>query len=89
MRTAKTVCVTIPPDLLKKAQRVATREHRTMSELVREALRRYMAAGWEGKPEKDKRGEPDQSEAEAGVLHSFRMATPLKQAVVQNTKDKG
>ncbi len=42
MRTAKTVSVTLPPDLLLKAQDLAQREHRTMSELIREALRRYM-----------------------------------------------
>lgn len=43
MRTAKTVSITLPPDLLVKAQELAVREHRTMSELFREALRRYMA----------------------------------------------
>jgi predicted transcriptional regulator len=43
MRTAKTVSITLPPDLLMKAQELALREHRTMSELFREALRRYMA----------------------------------------------
>jgi metal-responsive CopG/Arc/MetJ family transcriptional regulator len=43
MRTAKTVSITLPPDLLVKAQTFAQREHRTMSELFREALRRYMA----------------------------------------------
>ena len=42
MRTAKTISITLPPDLLDKAQEVAQREHRTMSELFREALRRYM-----------------------------------------------
>ena len=42
MRTAKTVSITLPPDLLVKAQELAEREHRTMSELFREALRRYM-----------------------------------------------
>lgn len=42
MRTAKTVSITLPPDLLTKAQELAEREHRTMSELFREALRRYM-----------------------------------------------
>ena len=42
MRTAKTVSITLPPDLLLKAQEIAEREHRTMSELFREALRRYM-----------------------------------------------
>jgi CopG family transcriptional regulator / antitoxin EndoAI len=49
MRTAKTVSITLPPDLLVKAQELAQREHRTMSELFREALRRYMAgdAQWD------------------------------------------
>jgi metal-responsive CopG/Arc/MetJ family transcriptional regulator len=49
MRTAKTVSITLPPDLLIKAQELASREHRTMSELFREALRRYMRADaqWE------------------------------------------
>lgn len=43
MRTAKTVSITLPPDLLVMAQALAQKEHRTMSELFREALRRYMA----------------------------------------------
>jgi len=43
MRIAKTVSITLPPDLLVKAQEVAVREHRTMSELFREALRRYIS----------------------------------------------
>lgn len=49
MRVAKTVSITLPPDLLEKAQEVAQREHRTMSELFREALRRYMTTDpeWE------------------------------------------
>jgi len=50
MRIAKTVSITLPPDLLAKAQELAQREHRTMSELFREALRRYMQGGdatWE------------------------------------------
>jgi metal-responsive CopG/Arc/MetJ family transcriptional regulator len=47
MRTAKTVSITLPPDLLLKAQAVAQREHRTMSELFREALRRYMTGDQE------------------------------------------
>jgi metal-responsive CopG/Arc/MetJ family transcriptional regulator len=42
MRVAKTISITLPPDLLVKAQELAQREHRTMSELFREALRRYM-----------------------------------------------
>lgn len=41
MRTAKTISITLSPELLDKAQELARREHRTMSELFREALRRY------------------------------------------------
>lgn len=43
MRIAKTVSITLPPELLLKAQETAQREHRTMSELMREALRHYLA----------------------------------------------
>jgi len=43
MRIAKTVSITLPPDLLVKAQELAQREHRTMSELFREALRHYVS----------------------------------------------
>jgi len=50
MRIAKTISITLPPELLAKAQELASREHRTMSELFREALRRYMKpdSEWEG-----------------------------------------
>lgn len=41
MRNAKTISITLPPELLSKARKLATREHRTISELFREALRRY------------------------------------------------
>ncbi len=42
MRTEKTVSITLPPDLLVKARALAEQEHRSMSELFGEALRRYM-----------------------------------------------
>ena len=41
MRTSKTLSVTLPPEMLARAVEIAKREHRTMSELVREALRDY------------------------------------------------
>jgi metal-responsive CopG/Arc/MetJ family transcriptional regulator len=49
MRNAKTISITLPPDLLLKAQKTAEREDRTISELFREALRRYITADpeWE------------------------------------------
>jgi len=42
MRTRKLITVSLPPPLLKKAERVAKQENRTKSELVREALRFYV-----------------------------------------------
>ena len=49
MRTAKTISITLSPDLFIKAQKTAEREDRTISELFREALRRYITADpeWE------------------------------------------
>ena len=41
MRTTKTLSITLPPEMLARAAEMARREHRTMSELVREALREY------------------------------------------------
>jgi metal-responsive CopG/Arc/MetJ family transcriptional regulator len=49
MRTAKTISITLPRELLTKAQELAAREHRTMSELFREALRCYMQTDAEWK----------------------------------------
>src|SRR5437660_12403652 len=41
MRTAKFVTISLPAEQLKTAERIARKENRTMSELFREALRRY------------------------------------------------
>lgn len=48
MQNAKTISITLPPELLLKAQELARREDRTMSELFKEALFRYIAmdANW-------------------------------------------
>jgi Arc/MetJ-type ribon-helix-helix transcriptional regulator len=43
MRTTKTISISIPPGQLKEMTRTARRENRTMSELIREAYRRYVA----------------------------------------------
>jgi CopG family transcriptional regulator/antitoxin EndoAI len=42
MRTTKILSLSIPPELLRQAERVAKEEGRTKSELFREALRRYV-----------------------------------------------
>ena len=41
MRTTRVVSITMPPPLFEEVQALAKQENRTMSELVREALRRY------------------------------------------------
>lgn len=46
MRTTKTLSVTLPPEMLIRAARLAKKENRTMSELVREALRQYERQRW-------------------------------------------
>ena len=43
MRVTKTWTISLPPAMSELAQEFATREHRTKTELVREALRRYLA----------------------------------------------
>lgn len=46
MRTTKTLSITIPPEMLGRAEALAKKESRTMSELVREALRHYERQRW-------------------------------------------
>ena len=46
MRTTKVLSVTLPAPMLEEAQELARRENRTMSELVREALRQYERKNW-------------------------------------------
>ena len=41
MRNSKVISITMPPDLARQAERLAKKENRTMSELMREALRCY------------------------------------------------
>jgi len=46
MRNTRTLSVTLPPEMLKRAQSIAKKESRTMSELIREALRHYERRSW-------------------------------------------
>jgi metal-responsive CopG/Arc/MetJ family transcriptional regulator len=43
MRTTKVTSLSLPTKLLREVERVARREGRTKSELLREALHRYLA----------------------------------------------
>lgn len=43
MRTTKLISISLLPELLAEAEKLAKEENRTRSELIREALRRYIA----------------------------------------------
>jgi metal-responsive CopG/Arc/MetJ family transcriptional regulator len=45
MRTRASITISLPPEMVKDMERVRKAEHRTRSELVREALRTYFTAG--------------------------------------------
>jgi CopG family transcriptional regulator / antitoxin EndoAI len=42
LRTTKLISISIMPDFLKEIEKIAKEENRTKSELIREALRRYI-----------------------------------------------
>jgi CopG family transcriptional regulator/antitoxin EndoAI len=44
MRTTTPITISLPSHLLRETQRVAREEARTRSELIREALRQYLAS---------------------------------------------
>jgi CopG family transcriptional regulator/antitoxin EndoAI len=44
MRSTVPVTISLPADLLREAQRVAREDSRSRSELIREALRQYLAS---------------------------------------------
>jgi CopG family transcriptional regulator/antitoxin EndoAI len=44
MRTTKPITISIPLDLLQETQRVAREEARTRTDLIRDALRQYLAS---------------------------------------------
>ena len=46
MRTSQIISITLPPEMLSRAMALAKKENRTMSELVREALRQYERHRW-------------------------------------------
>ena len=49
-RTPKTISLSVPPEMAKKIKGLMKEEGRTRSELIREALRRYMEEQeWEWK----------------------------------------
>ncbi len=44
MRTRQTMTISLPPEMIEEVEKVRKAEHRTRSELVREALQAYFTA---------------------------------------------
>lgn len=42
MRTTKVMTLSLPPDMVREVEKIISKEHRTKSELFREALRKYI-----------------------------------------------
>ncbi len=73
MRATRTWTISLPPALSDLAQQLARREHRTKSELVREALRHYVAQA--GQPLAFGAGTRLSRVGELAELHRQRVAT--------------
>src|SRR5712691_12967601 len=99
MRSTRTLSVTLPPEMLKRAQSIAKRESRTMSELVREALRRYDRRAWwdevnaYGRQRAEERGLREQDvdqlirESRRGSSSRKQRVPTLKELVAQITPE--
>lgn len=62
-RTTKTVTISLPPAMVDDLDRVRRSEHRTRSELLREALRQYMATAGTARSIRVEDARPDEIEA--------------------------
>jgi metal-responsive CopG/Arc/MetJ family transcriptional regulator len=85
MRTTKVLSITLPEAMLVEAKKRAKKENRTMSELVREALRRYEWKQWldEIRPYAQERAEAAGILTEEDVdrvIHEYRAERRVAQA---------
>ena len=77
MRTTKAISITLPTRMLEDAKKLAGKEHRTISELMREALRRYQREReWDeinalGRAKAAKLGVNNEDDV-VRLIHSFR-----------------
>src|SRR5260370_42035894 len=66
-RTSATFSISLPPEMADELERVRRQEHRTRSELVREALRHYMRAA-EARSVQQRVGKLPEAEPTAGEV---------------------
>jgi metal-responsive CopG/Arc/MetJ family transcriptional regulator len=79
MRTTTNISITLTPEMLDSAQKIAKAENRTMSELVREALRRY---------EKERRWEAIKEYRKNAEQHGIREEDVVRIIREERTKKK-
>ncbi len=91
MRNAKVLSITLPSPMLQEAKKLARQENRTMSELVREALRQYQRQKrWEsvtafGEVSAEKVGVRNPEDV-VQAIHDFRREKRLSQSKPKGSK---
>jgi predicted transcriptional regulator len=83
-RTTKTVTISMPPAMVDDLDRVRQREHRTRSELLREALRQYMATSGEARTIRVADMQPDEIKAIRQGKRDFARGETVRLEDIQN-----
>lgn len=87
-RTRELITISLPPPLLKKAEKVADEENRTKSELFREAIRFYVEARSERS--KARRGQVfsiiDKVQAISKRVPSYQIRKVIREAIISARK---
>jgi hypothetical protein len=81
MRTSKSLTISLPPQQLREMERTAKRENRTLSELLREAWRRYQ------REEEDRRLAVDPAR-QRRLLELKKVVGELRQEAAETGVDK-
>src|ERR1700690_3118713 len=91
MRNTKVLSITLPSPMLQAAKKLARQENRTMSELVREALRHYQRQKrWDsiaafGQVSAEKIGVRNEEDV-VRAIHDFRREKRLPQSKPKGSK---
>jgi len=85
MRTTKVLSITLPEAMLIEAKKRAKKENRTMSELVREALRQYQDMQWL----KEMQAYGEKRAAASGILTEKDVDRVIHEYRAERRADKG
>ena len=90
MPARRLITISLPPPLLKQAEAVAREEHRTKSELVREAIRFYVETRGVRKETARERLAPllEQIDARARPTSSTNMRRLIREAVASVRQER-